>query len=292
MINRFLIFLLFLNCIFSKKTILDKFYLHSLAIEDSFPVVELFVGPSDPNLAPKVKLKLIIDTGSNLSFVRKDLLPSLGMKQSIESKIISGATKMEVEVVSLGLEDSGRKRIINSNFYLFNYKKNFPYDGVVGNDILSNFKLYLDFPDYIHFSKKLDIDKKYQMFELNQNIDSHLVLPVTINNKRFEFILDTGAGVSFLNEDSILKDDLKHLSTREYYTFTGEVKTGKTYLADSICMNMTLCTQNVEIMSGVSLGDFFGRENIQINGLLGVNLLKNYKIWIDYSEKKIYVRKP
>lgn len=118
-------------------------------------------------------------------------------------------------------------------------------------------------------------------------INNHMFIEVEINDKRYNFVFDTGAEVSLLPPDLIAELGLKKESSIKV---TGSNKSSKRinlYVLDKIKLNNTaflnlLCAES-------DFNDFQNifQCNIPVHGFIGNNLMRNAAWKIDYKNKMI-----
>ena len=121
-------------------------------------------------------------------------------------------------------------------------------------------------------------------------IKTHLVIPVELEKTLLYFLIDTGAEISYLDEDIIKKLNLDSISTRKYTNFTGDIRESNTYIIPNLCLKEKLCSQNIELLSNQNMRHFLGQNSVKVSGLFGVNWLKNYYLLIRYPDRKVFLK--
>lgn len=264
-----------------------------LAFSGNYPVVELLVSPSEKNYAPPIKLRLLLDTGSNLSFVRREFLPIRKAPEKYVSYTINGATEINIHRIHLDLGTlSGQKLGTDQLFHLVELKKDFPFDGILGNDFLQKFTLLYNHPEglYVFPEDSKDLEKEFTHVNVLPDIKSHLVIPVELEKNLLYFLLDTGAEISYLDEEQIKKLNLDAYTTRKYSNFAGDVKESHTYILPTLCVQENLCSDNIELLGNQNLRHFLGQNNVRVSGLFGMNWLRNYYLLVKNPERKVYLK--
>ena len=141
----FLLLLLFCkttNSAFIQESNLEH---HDLEIKlsDLQPRIKLL---ANQRKQPELKsLNFVLDTGSNISLIRKNIFLPNGKTKSFRLKSISGEIEEEFTEIGLNLFDEKRK-LISENFIFqsFNFNSKFTFDGILGNDALAKFDLFID----------------------------------------------------------------------------------------------------------------------------------------------------
>lgn len=127
-------------------------------------------------------------------------------------------------------------------------------------------------------------------FRLAGGAQPLILLPVKINEHGpFEFILDTGAGTSLLSSELAKQLEVKIISSKEGQSAGGKIAVllGK---VDSLAVGETkLRDVEVGVVDLAHIGKTIGAK---IDGDLGYNVLKHFRITIDYRGKTIRLDDP
>ncbi|PYK45717.1 MAG: hypothetical protein DME46_03475 [Verrucomicrobia bacterium] len=112
-----------------------------------------------------------------------------------------------------------------------------------------------------------------------------ILLPVRVNGDGpFEFILDTGAGTSLLSSDLAKKLNIKIISTKEGQSAGGKISVSLAKI-DSLALGAAkLDDVDVGI---VDLNHIAKTIGTKIDGDVGYNFLKHFRITIDYHDCEI-----
>lgn len=117
-----------------------------------------------------------------------------------------------------------------------------------------------------------------------------ILLPVRVNGQGpFDFILDTGAGTSLLSTELAKQLDVKILGSKEGHSAGGKVSVslGK---VDSLTLGETKL-EGVEV--GVVDLSHVGRAvGAKLDGDLGYNFLKHFRVTIDYRDFELRLEDP
>lgn len=164
--------------------------------------------------------------------------------------------------------------------------------------VLRNYDLLIDFPD-----RKLTISKPQTIHfrgtstkvQINQN-NGVILVPSKIENKKYSFVLNVGASISWLSNDLFDKLASAH---PDWPHMTGAV--GPANLGTA--MGPTLKLMRVDRLQFGSLyltdvptaetteNQFAGRKDIACAaaaGVLGADALQNYRVGFDYAHSLVY----
>jgi len=127
-------------------------------------------------------------------------------------------------------------------------------------------------------------------FRLAGGAQPLILLPIHVNDRGpFDFILDTGAGTSLLSTELAKRLDVKVLGSKEGHSAGGKVSVslGK---VDSLAVGETkLRDVDVGIVDLAHIGNTVGAK---VDGDLGYNFLKHFRVTIDYSDCQIHLDDP
>lgn len=122
-------------------------------------------------------------------------------------------------------------------------------------------------------------------FRLAGGAQPLILLPVSVNDKGpFDFILDTGAGTSLLSADLVKQLDVKIIGTKEGQSAGGTVSVSLAKV-DSLAVGETrLPDIDVGIVDLSHVGKTIGAR---IDGDLGYNFIRHFRITIDYRNLEL-----
>jgi predicted aspartyl protease len=127
-------------------------------------------------------------------------------------------------------------------------------------------------------------------FRLAGGAQPLILLPVSVNGDGpFQFILDTGAGTSLLSSDLAKQLGVKVIGSKEGQSAGGKVSVllGR---VDSLAVGDTnLDDVDVGIVDLAHLGETIGD---QVDGDLGYNFLRHFRVTIDYHGSEIQLDDP
>jgi hypothetical protein len=264
---------------------------HDLEIKlsDLQPRIRLLV--NNKKQAEMKSLNFVLDTGSNISLIRKNIFSGTGEVKSFRLKSISGEIEEEFTELKLNLFDVKKKIISeNSSFQAFNFDSKFTFDGILGNDTLVKFDLFIELPDNV-FLIKPSINKSLSDFRKIPFVfsDGHILLDAKIGNAPCRLLLDTGAGISYLNQKKANELDLKIGGKASFMDLRGELQETIYHLGENLCVDENICQKKIELLSGNSIEDFLSTDG-KLDGILGLNWIENYSILIDYQNLNLYIK--
>jgi predicted aspartyl protease len=127
-------------------------------------------------------------------------------------------------------------------------------------------------------------------FHLPGGAQPLILLPVQVNGQGpFEFILDTGAGTSLLSSDLSKQLDVKVVGSKEGQSAGGKISVSLAKVDSLAVGEAKLDNVDVGIVDLSHIGKTIGAK---IDGDLGYNFLKHFRIAIDYRECVIHFDDP
>jgi len=127
-------------------------------------------------------------------------------------------------------------------------------------------------------------------FRLTGGAQPLILLPVHVNGSGpFEFILDTGAGTSLLSSDLAKQLEVKIIGSKEGQSAGGKVAVSLAK-TDSLAVGETeLHDVDVGIVDLAHIGKTIGAK---VDGDLGYNFLKHFRLTIDYGSCEVRLDDP
>lgn len=127
-------------------------------------------------------------------------------------------------------------------------------------------------------------------FRLAGTAQPLILVPVAVNGEGpFEFILDTGAGTSLLSSELGEKLDVKILGSKEGQSAGGAVSVSLAQLSSLAVASAKLDNVDVGLVDLSHIGKTVGAK---IDGDLGYNFLKHFRITVDYRKSEIRLDDP
>ena len=122
-------------------------------------------------------------------------------------------------------------------------------------------------------------------FRLAGGAQPLILLPVHVNgNGPHEFIFDTGAGTSLLSSDLARKLDIDILGSRDGQSAGGKVSVSLAKINSLAVGDTKINDVDVGVVDFAGIGQTIGA---QIDGDLGYNFLKHFRITINYCDSEI-----
>ncbi len=134
------------------------------------------------------------------------------------------------------------------------------------------------------------LSRNSNKFRLAGGAQPLILLPVHVNDRGpFDFILDTGAGTSLLSSELAKQLEAKVIGSKEGQSAGGKVSVSLAKV-DSISVGETkLHDVDVGIVDLAQIGKTIGAK---IDGDLGYNFLKHFRVTIDYRDCEIHFDDP
>jgi predicted aspartyl protease len=122
-------------------------------------------------------------------------------------------------------------------------------------------------------------------FRLAGGAQPLILLPVHVNDRGpFDFILDTGAGTSLLASDLAKQLEVKTIGLKEGQSAGGKVSVSLAKVDSLAVGEIKLHDVDVGIVDLAQIGKIVGAK---IDGDLGYNFLKHFRVMIDYRDCEI-----
>ena len=127
-------------------------------------------------------------------------------------------------------------------------------------------------------------------FRLAGGAQPLILVPVSVNGQGpFDFILDTGAGTSLLSTELAQKLNVKIIGAKEGQSAGGKVAVSLAKV-DSLAVGKT-CLPDIDV-GIVDLSHVGNTVGARIDGDLGYNFIKHFRITIDYRNLEIRFEDP
>jgi hypothetical protein len=248
----------------------------------------------------------ILDTGSErLVMNKKHYNPGF---QNIPI-VSTGNTGMVQSVVGKNIDSIKMERLVVKNLFAhivdlehIELKKHTRIAGIVGYDVFKDFELFIDFPErrivLFRLDRKGDRIDPQTRWELpadsiNFILKKHLILMgAEVNGIKVKFILDSGAELNLIDRH-INRKVLDKFSIIKRVNLIGvgqrEVEVLAGVLHDVQCGHQYQEKMNTLLTSLDAINDGF---DVQADGVMGYEFLKNRRTLINYKLKKIYFFNP
>ncbi len=295
----FLLFFTQCNSTFSSFIKEKKYsgFLFSVSYVDMLPLIVVEAKQHSFKNSEFKRIRLVIDTGSNVSMISEktfaDSANSPSRKMSIQS--LSSTSEIEYSEKFLDFYQGEEMVFENKKMLSTKFPDFFRFDGIIGNDLLSEFDLILNFPQSIFLLRK------HQSINLKEHgfygvpldfLRNYIVVDVYMNSsEKRRFLLDTGSGVSYLAVKDGEKENFQIGDKVFFFDALGKILPSETRIAKSVCFISKMnCFKNAEFLTGSNSFRLNAFKNGEMAGLIGMNWLLGQELIISYSEKKIYYR--
>ena len=127
-------------------------------------------------------------------------------------------------------------------------------------------------------------------FRLAGDLQPLTLVPVSIDGRGpFEFILDTGAGTTLLSKALATELEIKITGSKEGQTAGGKVAVSLAEVRSIAVGEAKIENLPVAITDLSAIGQTVGAK---IDGDLGYNFLKNFRLTVDYERKELFLDDP
>jgi hypothetical protein len=260
------------------------------------PIIEVNVKSSKDPTKKFGKLTFLIDIGSNINLIDSRKIQIKGNKNSIPTYGINGKSMMDLEEVYLNMDLSSSYSSDYVRFYKTELPKGLPVDGILGNEFLNRYNVYMEYPDKFQLFRKEKVSsglkKNFIKLKPLYGIQSHWVVELEIKEKVKNFIFDTGASYSTLNRAENYELDLKQEGELRIVDFAGMDKKSPIFILPNYCIlsNPKICDENLQLFGDFDISNFFQNKDVSVSGLLGMNFIKKYNVFLDNSSHTIYLQ--
>lgn len=260
------------------------------------------------------RVRLWVDSGSPNFIISESLANLLGIDISVEKKASTTISNIDVpppshiRVGGMELNFKGvQSKVMLQPFWLFTATHN---DGNLPSTVLQKYHVVFDYSKrQLTIAEPGSIKPKGNPTPASINRANGIIqIDAVIEGENMSFALDNGASYSFLSEDKLAKISGLHY---EWPRMTGAlgcanmwgwwppdeqnfqvvrvpiIKWGQEQLS-----NVGLVGVPVFPQTGLTLGAWYSRKTTRpVDGFIGPNALKSYRVEIDYANSIVYFEK-
>jgi hypothetical protein len=246
------------------------------------------------------KVRMLLETGSPITFVSEEIAPSLGAKPGAQVMLNGGGAKTApAHLTSLGTLQVGAKtfkdvRAMITSFTDINRRSGSHFDGLLANDITSQFVLDIDYPARrIRLWDPATFRYEGKGSTLPATYDGHYKVEGTIKvgGKAItsKFTLDTGASASIslgakFGKANGLPGPVKTIDPPSVAAGIGGAVSSVTGRAESITFGTQTYNEPIVTFSRDTAGFF---AQIEHAGLIGNKLMSHFRVLIDKSRSTV-----
>jgi thioredoxin-like negative regulator of GroEL len=170
------------------------------------------------------------------------------------------------------------------------------YDGIIGADVFQRFIVSIDFPRLEILLEPRPIDASSASEEAADagapapgfhrlfRFGNHLALPTSVNEgKSSLFLIDSGSAVSLIDTE-IAQASAKVYDDGQSTLQGVQGKVNQTLLADHVSLVFAGFRQDNPSLISISLDKMSDSLGVAFGGILGIPVLRNMKLSIDYRE--------
>ncbi len=243
-----------------------------------------------------------IDTGTSNTVVTDKLAEKLGLTPAldfkdgqpykVEGQLAQGVTLIPMQIANITFT---RVDVLVVQEHRLTSVAGQPLNGIIGNNILSLFSIYFDFPRHqmTWYRGGLASDVlKAAGFErasvlpmtLQPDTDDYVV-PVQLRqgskSVQENLLLDTGGGTTTISKKSAQQFNLTIVANQVQKSFRGNFGVNATQLE-------TIQVGNIEVTNKLVM--YPSDDNSSFPSLLGVDILAGYQVLVDFPNKKMYIQ--
>jgi tetratricopeptide (TPR) repeat protein/predicted aspartyl protease len=243
--------------------------------------------------------KFVIDTGSGMTVVSKDVADALGIKEVARGgtgRGIGGSGKFDLVYGFVNEISIGEASVHNVPVYIRELRSSHELDGYIGLSLISKFFTTIDYGTHLLSLSEEDTNEVFS----KANADH--VLPLRLTPSGFlsgevgvegiatnlNFIVDTAASMSVISDNVAAADSIKkYLSDARYSVLglAGETKDVPAFLLPRV----TFGTNSRAPLLAVALDLEIINEasGFDQSGILGGNFLRNYRVAFDFKRSRV-----
>jgi hypothetical protein len=151
---------------------------------------------------------------------------------------------------------------------------------LLGIDILSDYKIFLDYQNQVIEFSKQEIDIKGTQLEIS-NFMGIPIIKMTVDNKELKFFLDTGAKLSYLSDS--LTNNYKSVGTDEdFYPGVGKFQTE--------CFEIPTVFGDTEFVVKYGILPTLLQTTLMLggtDGIIGFDFFNNFKVVLDLKNNRL-----
>jgi hypothetical protein len=232
------------------------------------------------------KGKFQFDTGSQYSYFDnvKKLRPIGFIITSVNGRNKIGI-KFRLNKITFGDVDVKTISAVENQYDFVKNIKNLGYDGILGNMIFEGYWVELSYSKrkIILHKEKPDYFSNYSPVVIAGKNDPHFYIPITVDDKNFYLIIDTGLNIAILFPDGIINGrnscEYREVVSIEQVKQFHLVKTNEINILDETYTDVSIMTNSY--FAQRAIGQIFNNVPFDDTGLLGNAFLQYYDLLID-----------
>ena len=151
---------------------------------------------------------------------------------------------------------------------------------LLGIDILSDYKIFLDYQNQVIEFSKQEIDIKGTQLEIS-NFMGIPIIKMTVDNKELKFFLDTGAKLSYLS-DSLTNNYKSVWTDEDFYPGVGKFQTE--------CFEIPTVFGDTEFVVKYGILPTLLQTTLMLggtDGIIGFDFFNNFKVVLDLKNNRL-----
>jgi predicted aspartyl protease len=238
-----------------------------------------------------------IDTGATQTVVSEKLAMELGLEPITSTVVfgIGGAGKVETKIYKMNELSAGEVKIKNTAVGTFNDPLISQFaDGILSTSMFSDFVLTIDYPTgQLSLARKRTQSPDAEVLPV-WFCNDLLLLPLSVNGKRGNFIVDTGAVTTVLSQTMAAQLGINEntpgakidLGIAGLGGFEGVV-----LKIPNVTFNTPKNTEAFPQVVAIDLKQISKMIGTEVSGIVGYDFFSDYKLTLDYNAAELQLAK-
>jgi predicted aspartyl protease len=258
-------------------------------LADKAPVIIV-----DANANGKGPFKFLVDTGSSATVITEEISDALGFhsKSPTTGKPSVGcctSTVVKLRSMQIGETEAKDVSVVLGNLSAISRDIGTRIDGIIGSTFMTDYKVVIDYPkqEILFGNNHQGEEAKGEVFRFAGRVP-FIIVEAMVNDKGpFSFLIDTGATITTITEQTADALGLHRKASGQRRALSGSFAgvTMDLVIADSIQVDAAEARDiNVGVHNLTPLSHGIGTP---IDGIIGYNFMKDYRVIIDYLRLQI-----
>lgn len=261
-------------------------------LADKAPVIIV-----EANANGKGPFKFLVDTGSSATVITEEIFDALGIhsKSPTIGKPSVGCCASAVaklRSMQIGKTEAKDVPVVLGNLSAISRDIGTKIDGIIGSTFMTGYEVVIDYPKQeILFGNKNQGEAKGEVFRFASRVPFIIAEAMVDDKGPFSFLIDTGATITTIAKQTADALGLHRKASGQRKALSGSFAgvTMDLARADSVQVGAAQARDiNVGVHNLTSLSQGIGTP---INGTIGYNFMKDYRVIINYPQQKISFEK-
>ena len=257
-------------------------------LADKAPVIIV-----EANANGKGPFKFLVDTGSSATVITEEVIDALGFhsKSPTTGKPSVGccaSTVVKLRSMQIGKTEAKDVPVVLGNLSAISRDIGTKIDGIIGSTFMTGYEVIIDYPKQeILFGNNNQGEAKGEVFRFADRVP-FIIAEAMVNGKGpFSFLIDAGATITTITEQTADALGLYRKASGQRKALSGSFAGVIMDLAraDSVQVGAAEARDiNVGVHNLTPLSHGIGTP---IDGIIGYNFMKDYRVIIDYLRRQI-----